>query len=167
MGSRTDRAAGTVRSPRLRDMDRFYLAVTVFALLLLLGVAGLDVTRTADIMPPGRSVPQDCSSKRGARRSCPIVICDNHGNRIKISRSSPVRAADQGSPIQRASSNGSLKSSSTLTVPGFRLRDNCRLRAPLTSAGKQRPLAPTGGRNCSAVSARVPSQPDAEKPAGP
>jgi hypothetical protein len=47
-------------------MDRFYLAVTVFALLLLLGVAGLDVTRTADIMPPGRSVPQDCSSKRGS-----------------------------------------------------------------------------------------------------
>jgi hypothetical protein len=32
-------------------MDRFYLAVTVFALLLLLGVAGLYVTRTADVMP--------------------------------------------------------------------------------------------------------------------
>ena len=66
MGSRTDRAAGTVRSPRLRDMDRFYLAVTVFALLLLLrrGRPGHDQDR--DIMPPGRSVPHDCSSKRGS-----------------------------------------------------------------------------------------------------
>ena len=37
-------------------MDRFYLAVTVFALLLLLGVAGLHVTRTADIMLNARTI---------------------------------------------------------------------------------------------------------------
>jgi len=58
-------------------MDRFYLAVTVFALLLLLGVAGLYVTRTADVMPNARTIgAARLFSKRGARRSCPIVICD-------------------------------------------------------------------------------------------
>ena len=43
-----------MRSPRLRDMDRFYLAVTVFALLLLLGVAGLYVTWTTMPGPDDR-----------------------------------------------------------------------------------------------------------------
>ena len=44
--------------------------------------------------------------KRGAGRTWALV-------KPARARSSPVRAADQGSPIQRASSNGSLKSSST------------------------------------------------------
>jgi hypothetical protein len=37
-------------------MDRFYLAIIVSALLLLLGVTGILVTRTADIMPHDRTV---------------------------------------------------------------------------------------------------------------
>ena len=44
-----------MQSPRLSDMDRFYFAVTVFALLLL-DVAGLYVTRTADVMPNARTI---------------------------------------------------------------------------------------------------------------
>jgi hypothetical protein len=37
-------------------MDRFYLAIIVSALLLLLGATGIFVTRTADIVPHDRTV---------------------------------------------------------------------------------------------------------------
>jgi hypothetical protein len=37
-------------------MDRVYLAVIVSAVLLLLGAAGIIVTKTADLTPPGRTV---------------------------------------------------------------------------------------------------------------
>jgi NADH:ubiquinone oxidoreductase subunit K len=37
-------------------MDRVYLAIIVSALLLLLGAAGVIVTKNADLMPPGRTV---------------------------------------------------------------------------------------------------------------
>ena len=42
--------------PSLTSMDRFYLAIIVSALLLLLGATGIFVTRTADIMPHDRTV---------------------------------------------------------------------------------------------------------------
>jgi hypothetical protein len=37
-------------------MDRFYFAIIVSALLLLLGASGIFVTRTADLMPHARTV---------------------------------------------------------------------------------------------------------------
>jgi hypothetical protein len=37
-------------------MDRIYLAIIASALLLLLGAAGLYVTRTADLVPHARTV---------------------------------------------------------------------------------------------------------------
>jgi hypothetical protein len=37
-------------------VDRVYLAIIVSALLLLLGAAGVIVTRNADLMTPGRTV---------------------------------------------------------------------------------------------------------------
>jgi hypothetical protein len=37
-------------------MDRFYLAIIVSALLLLLGATGIFVKRTADLMPHARTV---------------------------------------------------------------------------------------------------------------
>jgi hypothetical protein len=40
----------------LTSMDRFYLAIIVSALLLLLGATGIFVTRTADLMPHARTV---------------------------------------------------------------------------------------------------------------
>jgi hypothetical protein len=42
--------------PSLTSMDRFYLAIIVSALLLLLGATGIFVTRTADLMPHARTV---------------------------------------------------------------------------------------------------------------
>ena len=40
----------------LTTMDRFYLAIIVSALLLLLGATGIFVTRSADVMPHARTV---------------------------------------------------------------------------------------------------------------
>jgi|SoimicmetaTmtLPC_FD_contig_51_4385366_length_635_multi_1_in_0_out_0_2 hypothetical protein len=37
-------------------MDRIYLAIIAAAILLLLGSAGLLVTRTADLMPDARTI---------------------------------------------------------------------------------------------------------------
>jgi len=34
-------------------MDRIFLAITVSALLLMIGAAGLYVTKTADLLPTG------------------------------------------------------------------------------------------------------------------
>jgi hypothetical protein len=45
-----------VAIPRLRPMDRIFLAIIAAALLLLLGAAGLAMTRTADIMHHARTV---------------------------------------------------------------------------------------------------------------
>jgi hypothetical protein len=42
--------------PSLTSMDRFYFAIIVSALLLLLGASGIFVTRTADLMPHARTV---------------------------------------------------------------------------------------------------------------
>ena len=45
-------------------MDRIYLAIIASAILLLLGAAGLYVTRTADLMPHARrSVPHDLGKR--------------------------------------------------------------------------------------------------------
>ena len=41
--------AGTM-APRLTTMDRIYLVIIASAILLVLGVAGLFVIRTADLM---------------------------------------------------------------------------------------------------------------------
>ena len=41
---------------RLTLMERIYLAIIASALLLLLGAAGLYVTRTADLIPHARTV---------------------------------------------------------------------------------------------------------------
>ena len=43
-------------APRLTTMDRIYLAIIASAILLVLGVAGLVVIRTADLMPHARTV---------------------------------------------------------------------------------------------------------------
>ena len=47
--------AGTM-APRLTTMDRIYLAIIASAILLVLGVAGLFVIRTTDLMPHARTV---------------------------------------------------------------------------------------------------------------
>ena len=47
--------AGTM-APRLTTMDRIYLAIIASAILLVLGVAGPVVIRTADLMPHARPV---------------------------------------------------------------------------------------------------------------
>ena len=43
-------------APRLTTMDRIYLAIIASAILLVLGVAGLYVTRTADLMTHARTI---------------------------------------------------------------------------------------------------------------
>ena len=48
-------------APRLTTMDRIYLAIIASAILLVLGVAGLFVIRTADLMPHGQRRPIEIS----------------------------------------------------------------------------------------------------------
>ena len=43
-------------APRLTTMDRIYLAIIASAILLVLGVAGLFVIKTTDLMPHARTV---------------------------------------------------------------------------------------------------------------
>ena len=43
-------------APRLTTVDRIYLAIIASAILLLLGAAGLYVTRTADLVPHARTI---------------------------------------------------------------------------------------------------------------
>ena len=53
----TQSDVGTVTQPsRLKSMDRIYLAIIASAILLVLGVAGPVVIRTADLMPHARTV---------------------------------------------------------------------------------------------------------------
>ena len=47
--------AGTM-APRLTTMDRIYLAIIASAILLVLGVVGLFVIRTADLMTHARTI---------------------------------------------------------------------------------------------------------------